>query len=105
MELLIVFFFGFPGAFLSLVVSIIGVLKDKYKLALLGALLFLPFTYYLNGAPGSRGFVLLLPLLQFGSALAVFQKKRTLASLLLTPSVLTVLWVLGVVLAYSFGMN
>jgi len=51
-ETLIIFFFGFPGAFLSLLVSIIGIVQNKYWLVLIGVLLFLPFTYYLYGAPG-----------------------------------------------------
>ena len=104
MEMLIAFLFGFPGAFLSLLVSAVGIAKNKYWLVLICALLFLPFTYYLYGSPAFfSGFVFLLPLLQFGSALAVFKKKRTLAWLLLTPSIVMVLWILGVVLIYTYG--
>ncbi len=104
MEMLIAFLFGFPGAFLSLLLSSVGIIKNKYWLALIGALLFTPFTYYLYGAPAFfSGFVILLPLFQLGSALAVFKKKRTLAWLLLAPSIVMVLWILGVVLIYSYG--
>jgi hypothetical protein len=103
-ETLIIFFFGFPGAFLSLLVSIIGIVQNKYWLVLIGVLLFLPFTYYLYGAPGILSkYVFLLPLLQFSSALAVYKKKRTLAWLLLAPSILMVFWVVSVVLIYSSG--
>ena len=104
MEMLVAFLFGFPGAFLSLLVSAVGIAKNKYWLVLICALLFLPFTYYLYGSPAFfSGFVFLLPLLQFGSALAVFKKKRTLAWLLLAPSIVMVLWILGVVLIYTYG--
>ncbi len=104
MEMLIVFLFGFPGAFLSLLVSTVGIVKNKYWLVLIGALLFFPFTYYLDGSPAFfSGFVFLLPLLQFGSALSVFKNIRALAWLLLAPSIVMVLWILGVVLIYSYG--
>lgn len=106
MEMLIAFLFGFPGAFLSLLLSSVGLIKEKYWLVIIGAILLLPFTYYLYGSPGIiSNFVILLPLLQFGSALAVFKKKRTLAWLLLAPSILMVLWVLSVVLIYSSGVT
>lgn len=105
MEILIVFLFGFPGAFLSLLLSAAGIVKDKYWLSFIGGLLFIPFTYYLYGSPGIfRGFVILLPLLQCGSALAIYKKKRTMAWLLLAPSILMVLWVLGVVLIYQLKL-
>ncbi len=105
MEILAAFLFGFPGAFLSLLLSAFGIVKGKYVLVIIGAALFLPFTYYLYGSPGIlSNFVILLPLLQFGSALAVFKKKRTQAWLLLTPSILIVLWVVSVVMIYSSGI-
>jgi hypothetical protein len=106
MELLIAFLFGFPGAFLSLLFSAFGIIKEKYWLVIIGALLFSPFTYYLYGSPGVRSnFVILLPLLQLGSALAVVKKKGTLAWLLLAPSILMVLWVASIVLIYSSGIT
>ena len=106
MEMLIAFLFGFPGAFLSLLLSSVGIIKNKYWLILIGALLFSPFTYYLYGSPGIlSSFVILLPLMQLGSALAVFRNKRTLAWLLLAPSILMVLWVVSVVLIYSSGIT
>lgn len=106
LDTMIAFLFGFPGAFLSLLASAIGIVKNKYWLSVIGALLFVPFTYYMYGSPGLlRGLVVLLPLFQIGSAAAVFQNKRTLAWFLLSPSILMVLWVLGVVLVYSFGIK
>ena len=100
-DTLIILLFGFPCAILSLLVSAIGIIKDKYWLPLIGALLFMPFTYYLNGSPALGGIVMLLPLFQIGSAAAVFRKKRTLAWLLLMPAIFMVLWVVGVVIVYS----
>ena len=98
---IIVFFFGFPAAFLSLLVSVIGVLKEKYWLVIIGAVLFIPFAYYLSGAPGTYGLPLLLPLFQVLSAAAVREKSRRWAWILLLPAFLAVLWVVAVALFYQ----
>lgn len=100
-EFFVAMLFGFPAAFLSLLVSTIGILKEKFWLVILGALLFIPFTYYLYGAPGSAGLPILLPLLQFGSAAAVYKKNKLWAWLLLAPSFLATLWVAGLALVYQ----
>lgn len=102
-ETLIVILFGFPAVFVSLLLSVIGVLKDKYWLVIIGAVLFIPFSYYLNGSPGIRGFAILLPLFQMGSAAAVRERDKLWAWLLLVPSFLAALWVMGVALLYNFG--
>jgi hypothetical protein len=93
--------FGFPGALLSLLLSVIGVFKQKSWLVMIGAVLFIPFSYYLSGSPGLAGLPLLLPGFQVGSAIAVREKNRVWAWLLLAPALLAVLWVAGVVLVYT----
>jgi hypothetical protein len=98
---IIVFFFGFPAAFLSLLVSVIGVLKEKYWLVLIGAVLFIPFAYYLSGSPGTYGLPILLLLFQVLSAAAVREKSRHWAWILLLPSLLAVLWVVAAALFYQ----
>ena len=90
--------FGFPAVALSLLASVVGILKEKVWLVVVGAILLIPFSYYLSGAPGSAGLPILLPGFQVGSAIAVRQKKRLWAWLLLLPSLLAILWVLGAVL-------
>lgn len=94
----IVLFFGFPAVFLSLVLSAIGIWKGKYWLVIVGALLFIPFSYYLNGAAHNNGLPFLLPLLQVLSAAAVHQKNKLWAWILLAPTFLVSLYILGVVL-------
>lgn len=100
--ILVVFFFGFPAAFLSLILSVIGVLKQKYWLVIIGALLFIPFAYYLSGSPGSYSIPILLPVFQILSAAAVREKNKVWAWILLLPSFLAVLWVAGAALFYQF---
>lgn len=101
-QVLVVLIFGLPAVFVSLVLSVAGVLKDKFWLVILGAVLFIPFSYYLNGSPGLRGFAILLPLFQMGCAAAVRENNKLWAWLLLLPAFLASLWVFGVVLLYNF---
>lgn len=100
-EFYVVMIFGLPAALLSLVVSIIGVWKEKFWLVILGAVLLIPFSYYLNGAPGMKGFAILLPLFQMVSAAAVRERNRIWAWILLVPAFAASLWVLGVALYYN----
>ena len=101
MDIFIVMLFGFPAAILSLLLCVIGVLMQKFWLVVIGAILFAPFSYYLSGSPGLAGLPILLPGFQVGSAVAVREKNRLWAWLLLVPAFLTVLWVAGVVLIYT----
>ena len=101
-EMLVPLLFGFPAVFVSLLVSVIGVLKEKYWLVIIGAALFIPFSYYLSGSPGSGGFPLLLPLFQVGSAAALYEKNKLWAWILLAPAFLASLWVIGLALLYQF---
>jgi hypothetical protein len=97
-DVLVVLLFGFPAALVSLLISVIGVRKEKYWLVILGAVLFIPFSYYLSGAPGVYRLPLLLPLFIAGSAAAVQEKNSLWAWILLAPALLTTLYVVFVVL-------
>ena len=94
METLVIALFGFPGAFLSLILSAIGILKNKVSFLLLGMLLFLPFCYYLDGTPRFDG-TILLSLFHLGAAFAVRRKWNWLAWILLIPSLVLILFVLN----------
>jgi hypothetical protein len=100
-DILIPLLFGFPAAILSLLVSVVGVLTQKYWLVILGAVLFVPFSYYLSGAPGLAGLPILLPGFQVGSAVAVRERNRLWAWLLLIPAFSVALWVAVVALSYN----
>jgi len=94
----VVMIFGFPAVFVSLILSTIGIMRMKYLLVFIGAVLFIPFSYYLNGAAHNSGFPYLLPLLQIGAAAAIYENQQRWAWALIAPTYLTALWVLGVVL-------
>ena len=101
-DLFVVMVFGLPAVLVSLVLSAIGVWKGRFWLVVLGAVLFIPFAYYLNGSPGLRGFAILLPLFQVISAAAVREKNQVWAWILLVPAFAASLWVLGVALYDNF---
>ena len=101
-DVLVILIFGFPAVFVSLVISVIGILKEKFWLVLIGAVLIIPFSYYLSGAPGLARLPILLPGFQFGSALAVREKSKRWAWLLLLPAFFAVIWVVGAALYYQF---
>jgi hypothetical protein len=101
-DILVMMIFGFPAVLLSLGLSAIGVFKEKVWLVIIGAILFAPFSYYLSGSPGLAGLPILLPGFQVGSALAVREKNKLWAWLLLVPAFFVVLWVAAVALFYQF---
>jgi hypothetical protein len=93
--------FGFPVAILSLLRSVIAVLTQKFWLVMIAAVLFIPFSYYLSGSPSLAGLPILLPGFQVGSAVALREKNKLWAWLLLVPAFFAVLWVGGTVLIYT----
>ena len=99
-EFLIIALFGFPGAFLSLIISGIGLFKKKVWVLLLGALLFLPFSFYLSGSPNFRWSPLLF-LFYISSIYALTKQKFVLAWALFLPIVSFVLFVLFIVIVGS----
>lgn len=82
---------------LSIVLSMIGIVKSKSWLLVGGAILFLPFVYYFGGSPTTR-IVIVLPLLQLASAYAVSRDNKFLAWSLFSPVIFFILFVLGIVL-------
>jgi peptidoglycan/LPS O-acetylase OafA/YrhL len=93
-ETLIQIIFGWPFIALSLFISVMGNIYNRAWLALIGALLIIPFSYYLNGTPNFSGFALLLPLFQAGAAWAVKEENETWSWLLLAPTVAVILWLI-----------
>ena len=80
--------FGAPGAVLALVVSGIGVTVSRPSLLVLGHLLAWPSALYLGAHPGAWPAMVILPLTPLLSAIALYNKKRLLAIVLLLPNTL-----------------
>jgi hypothetical protein len=89
-ELLVQIVFGWPVAIASLLASLTGLIRRRYQLLLIGAVLIIPSSYYLSGAPGSYRLPFLLPLFALVSAYAVNQKKMLAAWLFFLPVLLAV---------------
>lgn len=102
MEMLIpiLFWVSIP---VSLALSVMGVLKDKYWMALIGAVLFFPISYYFNGSPAFHGYGLFLPVFQVISAAAVKEGNKLWAWLLLLPAFLITFWFIFVALFNQFS--
>ena len=96
----ILFWLSIP---VSLLFSVLGVLKNKYWLALIGASFFFPISYYFNGSPSSHGYGLFLPIFQIISAAAVKEGSKLWAWLFLLPAFLIVFWLIFVVLFNQFS--
>ena len=101
-DILVQIIFGWPFIILSLLTSVIGLITKRYWLLLTGAVLSIPFSYYLSGTPGLRNIVFVLPLFQVGAAFAVRTHKMFMAWLLLLPVILVIGWVAYAVLSQPF---
>jgi len=102
MEMLIpiLFWVSIP---VSLALSVMGVLKNKYLLVLIGAVLFFPISYYFNGSPTFYGYGLFMPIFQVISAAAVKKGNKLWAWLFLLPAFFIVLWFVAVALLYQLS--
>jgi len=98
-DLLIQIVFGWPFIILSLLVSVVGLVTKRYWLLLAGAILFSPFSYYLSGAPGIRGFGLAFPLFLVSAAFAVRANKVKIAWILALPVLMISAWMAFAVLS------
>jgi hypothetical protein len=83
--LLAIIFIGWPGIISSLAISIAGVIRSKPVWLIIGAILAVPFSWFLSATPLFRHIGLLLPLFQLGSAVAIHRHVTWLAWLLLLP--------------------
>jgi hypothetical protein len=91
-DMLVRIIFGWPAIISSILLSVAGVSLKKPTLLVAAGIVCIPFTYYLSGFHTAA---VILPLFQFGSALAVTRRKNSIAWLLITPIV-----IIAVVLAY-----
>ena len=98
-DIIVQIVFGWPFVILSLAVSLAGLITKRYWLLLIGAVLFLPFSYYLSGAPGIRTIALVLPLFQVGAAMMVWRQKIMLACVLTIPAFCVSGWIAFLVLS------
>ena len=95
LDFLIPMFFGWPMIIISLGFAFAGIMLKRRALSLIGAVLFLPPTWYLGLY---FAFSLILPLFLFGSAYAVSNGKSALAFLLIVPVLIAAGWLAFLIL-------
>ena len=93
-EIIIQIIFGWPFIALSIIASIIGILNNRAWIVFLGALMIIPFAYNLNSFPPFGGYALFLPVLQLGSAFAVFEEKPVWAWVLFAPTISIIMFLI-----------
>ena len=96
-DILVQIIFGWPAIIATLLVTVAGLVWKRYWLLLVGALLFIPISLYLNGFPIIRGLALALPIFLIGAVFAVRTLKLPLAWLLVSPVFIVSAWLAYVV--------
>ena len=90
---------GWPAILFTIILAIIGLLRNNYRFLVAAAILAFPFSWYLSGFPLIRSPVFLLPLLLFSSGFAMNRGREMIAWLLAIPYFLSILLLLFAVMA------
>jgi hypothetical protein len=93
-DLLLSLFAGWPAIVAAVVLAMLGLARNNYRLLVWAALLAVPFSWYLSGFPVIRSPIFLLPLLVFGSAYFMSRGREMLAWLLGIPFFLAIILLL-----------
>ena len=87
-------FVGWPAILATVVLTVMGLTKENYRLLVVAALVAVPFSWYLSGFPIIRSPIFLLPLLVFGSGYFMSRGREMLAWLLAIPYFLSIILLL-----------
>lgn len=85
--------FGWPFILLAIVAMVAGIVWNKAAWVLVGALLSIPFSFYLAATPRFRLVGILLPLFNLAAAYALRRDRRWLAGLLILPFIAVAIWI------------
>ena len=84
-------FVGWPAILATVILSLIGLLRNDYRFILTAAILSFPYSWFLSGFPILQSPVFLLPVLLLGSSYFMFRGREMLAWILGVPFFLAVL--------------
>ena len=90
---------GWPAIVVTLILAVIGLLRNNYRFLLGAAILAFPFSWFLSGFPFIRSLWFLLPVFLFGSSYLMFRGREMLAWLIAVPYFLSILLLFYVILA------
>jgi hypothetical protein len=99
LDFLLIILVGWPAIIVTLILAVIGLLRNNYLFLLGAAILAFPFSWYLSGFPSISSPAFLLPLLLFGSSYLMFRGREMLAWLIAIPYFLVILLLFYVVVA------
>jgi len=96
---LAIIFMGWPAIISVSILCLAGLVRKQPVLLVLGALLVLPFAWYLSMTPRFQIIGFIVPLLLLGAAYLLSRGRRYTAALLLLPFAAIVLWLAVIVLS------
>lgn len=85
LDFLLSLFVGWPAVLTTVVLTVIGLVRNNYRFLLGAAILAVPFSWFLSGFPLVRSPVFLMPVLIFGAAWSMRYGREMLA------------WILGII--------
>ena len=100
LEFLLSLLVGWTAILATVILALIGLIRNNYRFLLAAAILALPYSWFLSGFPVIRSPAFLLPTLLFGSGYLMFRGREMFAWLLAIPFFLAVL-LLFLVIAYQ----
>jgi hypothetical protein len=99
LNFLLILLVGWPAIVTTLILAIVGLLRNNYRFLLAASILAFPFSWNLSGFPRISSPVFLLPLFLFGSSYLMFRGREMLAWLIAVPYFLAILLLFYVILA------
>jgi hypothetical protein len=90
---------GWPAILLALGLAVSGIVRNKARWPVIGAVLVLPISLYLAGSPRFGWLALSIPLSLAGTSIAIYLRHTKLAWLLLVPFVGTFGWLAVIVMS------
>ncbi|HSL28643.1 MAG TPA: hypothetical protein VK900_05535 [Anaerolineales bacterium] len=91
LDLLLSLLVGWAAIILTVVLGMIGLIRNNYRFLLAAAILAVPFSWFLSGFPVIRSPAFLMPVFLLGSSYFMFRGREMLAWLLAIPFFLAVL--------------
>ena len=99
LDFILIFLVGWPAIVITVILAIIGLLRNNYRFLVAAAILAFPFSWYPSGFPAVRSPVFLLPLFLFGSGYLLYRDREMSAWILAIPFFLAILLLFYVIKA------
>lgn len=98
-DFLVASFFGWPAIIVTIILAIVGLLRENYRFLVAAAILALPPAWFLSGFPVIRSPVFMLPLLLFASGYFIYRGREMIAWILVVPYIMSIWLLLNAVLS------